>query len=227
MDEEIKKLVNLTTIIRIDNNKTGKIEFGDKYQTSRYDKNHLMCYTKLQQIDLEKLEKCWNKKWNFFDDEWNDERQNYRFFYDIFQLFHYSFYQLKFNKLKSLGRFEDSKEKFLYNRLAGVNLYGTYNYGKKCIDLIKTLGLCNILNKDERKFAKKFVATRDKLMEHNFNPWGFKLKIDPWIWSLCATNSFADIIIHGKQEREYDAKIDYYEDYYILEKSLVKIIKSF
>ena len=227
MDKEIKKLVDSTTIIGIDNNKTGKVEFGDKYPTSRYDKNHLMNYTKLQQIDLEELEEYWNKKWDFFDNKWNEERQNYRFFYDTFQLFYYSFYQLKLNKLQSLGTFKDKKKKFSYNRLAGVNLYGVYNYGKKCVDLIKILKLCGVLDKNEKKFVTKFAETRNKLMEHNFNPHGFKLKIDPWIWSITATNSFMDIIIHGQREREYDARIDYYEDCYRLENILVKIIKRF
>lgn len=227
MDEEIEKLVNDTTIIRVDNNKTGEIEFGDKYPTSRYDKNHLMNYTKLQQINMEELEEYWNRKWDFFDNEWNKERQNYRFLYDTFQLFYYGFYQLKLNKLRSLGTFKDRKEKFLYNQLAGVNLYGVYNYGKKCIDLAKNLRIENLLSNDEKDFMKEFSETRNKLLEHNFNPNGFRLKIDPCIWSLCATNSFMNIIIHGQQEREYDVEIDYYEDYYELENILVKIIKSF
>jgi hypothetical protein len=114
-----------------------------------------------------------------------------------------------------------------YNNLAGVNLYGVYNYGKKCIDLAKKLKIENTLNTIERKFIKKFSETRNKLLEHNFNPSGFKLKIDPSIWSLAGTNSFMDIIIHGIEEREYDVQIDYYEDYYKLENILVKIIKKF
>lgn len=226
MDEEIQNLIDLTTIIRVDNNKTRKVEFGDEYPTSRYDKNHLTNYTKLQQIDLGELEEYWNNKWNFFNNKWNEKRQNYRFFYDTFNLFYYSFYQLKLNKGQSEA-FEDREKESLYNQLAGVNLCGIYNYGKKCIDIIKILKLCNILDEDENFFVAKFTETRNKLMEHNFNPRGFKLKIDPRIWSLTATNSFMDIIIHGQQEKEYDTIIDYYEDYYKLENILVKIIKKF
>jgi len=208
MDEEIKKLVDLTTIIRVDNNKTIEIEFGDKYPTSRYNKNHLMNYTKLQQINLKELEKYWNKKWESFNDVWDMERQDYRFFYDTFQLFYYGFYQLKQNKEASIQNCRDHDKMILFNDLTGVNLYSVYNYGKKCIDLTKKLKIENVLDVNERKFTKKFSETRNKLLEHNFNPRDFKLKIDPSIWSLAGTNSFMDIIIHGIDEREYDVRID-------------------
>ncbi|MCK4745226.1 hypothetical protein KAS41_04135 [Candidatus Parcubacteria bacterium] len=221
MDEEIKRLVDLTTIIRVDNNKTRKVEFGDECAVSRFSTNQS------NQINLEELEKYWNKKWESFNNIWNRERQNYRFFYDIFQLFYYSFYQLKQNKVASIQNCRNPNKMILYNNLEGVNLHGVYNYGKKCIDLVKKFKTENTLNTSERKFIKKFSETRNKLLEHNFNPNGFKLKIDPSIWSLAGTNSFMDIIIHGIKEREYDVRIDYYEDYYKLENILVKIIKKF
>ena len=227
MDEEIKKLVKLTTIVRVDNNTTRKVEFGDEHLVSRYEKNHLIIYTKLHQISLKELEKYWNRKWGFFNNEWNNERQNYRFFYDIFQLFYYSFYQLKQDKIASIQNCHNHDKMILYNKFVGVNLYSVYNYGKKCIDLIRELSIEKLLDINDREFIKKFSETRNKLLEHNFNPKGFKLRIDPSIWSLAGTHSFMDIIIHGGIEREYDVQIDYYEDYYKLESILVKIIKIF
>lgn len=221
MDEEVKKLINLTTIIRAENNITRKVEFGDEFMTNFY------YIDKIDQIGLEELVKYWQKKWKSFGDVWNMERQNYRFFYNIFQLFYYSFYQLRENKTASICVYGDKNKTDLYNNLASVNLYGVYNYGKKCIKLIEELNLENILNTDEMKFKKKFSETRNKLLEHNFNPNGFKLKIDPCIWSLRSTDSFMNIIIHRTTEREYDVEIDYYKDYFKLEKILVKIIKKF
>ena len=69
--------------------------------------------------------------------------------------------------------------------------------------------------------------TRNKLVEHNYNPDGFELKIQPSIWSLASTSLIFDVLIHGKVEREYDVKIDYYDDYYNLEGIIVKIIRGF
>ncbi|MCK5320021.1 hypothetical protein KAJ61_01380 [Candidatus Parcubacteria bacterium] len=227
MDEEIKKLVKITTIVRVDNNTTRKIEFGDEYLVSRYNKNHLNNYTKLQQINLEELEGYWNKKWDSFGNKWSNERQNYRFFYDIFQLFYYNFYQLKQNKIASIQNCHNHDKMTLYNKFVGVNLYGVYNYDKKCIDLVRELDIEKLLNIKDGESIKKFSETRNKLLEHNFNPKGFKLRIDPSIWSLAGTHSFMDIIVHRGIEREYDVQIDYYEDYYKLENILVKIVKKF
>lgn len=225
MDKEIKKLVKLTTIIRVDNNTTRKVEFGDEYSVS-YDKNHLINYTKLQQINLSDLEQYWNKKWASFNGKWNLKRQYCRNFYDTFQLFYYSFYQLKQNKVASIQG-DNKHDEFLHNSLAGTNLYGVYSHGKKCIDLIKKIKMKKVLNYGDKKFIKKFTETRNKFFEHNFNPTGLKLKIEPVIWSLASTNSFMDVIIHGAREREYDVRFDYYEDYFKLEDLLVKIIKKF
>ncbi|MFH1187304.1 MAG: hypothetical protein V1688_00400 [bacterium] len=226
MDKEIEKLVKLTTIVRVCNNTTQKIEFGNDNSIDRYNKNHLINYSKIQQINLEELEQYWEKKWASFKDKWNLKRQYCRNFYGTFHLFYYSFYQLQQNKVASIQS-NNKHDEFLYNSLAGTNLCGVYSHGKKCIDLIKEIKMKKALNYGDKKFIKKFSETRNKLLEHNFNPKGFKLRVDPSIWSLIGTNSFMDIIIHGGKEREYDVQIDYYEDYYKLESILVKIIKAF
>jgi len=78
-----------------------------------------------------------------------------------------------------------------------------------------------------RDFCKKFSETRNKLIEHNHNPNGLNLQIDPSIWSLASTKSSLEINIHlPNTERAYDAYVDYYEDYYKLEKTITDIISS-
>ncbi len=223
IQELIQKLIKLTTIVKVCNNVSRKTIFGDEYFISRFQKDQG------QQIDLHSLEKFWNKKWKSFGKKWNKERQNYRFLYDSFKLFYFSSEQLRFNKVACINEaFRDRLKMLHLNELTGVSLYGMYHHGKKCIDLLKTL---NLINKRHPawNFCKKFSGTRNKLIEHNFNPKGFNnLQIDPSIWSLVSTNSLMEISIHTeKKERVYDAYIDYYEDYYQLERIIIDIIKKF
>ena len=84
---------------------------------------------------------------------------------------------------------------FHLNELTGVSLYGMYHHGKKCIDLLKTLRLIDHQH-PEQNFVSRFSETRNKLIEHNYNPHGLKLQIHPSIWSLGAANSRLEINIH-------------------------------
>ena len=106
-------------------------------------------------------------------------------------------------------------------------MFGVYNFGKKCIDLIKKLELVKSLDEDEIDFINKFQQTRNKLFEHNFNPLGFSITVDPSTWSIASTSSLCEIFINGENEREYDVIIDYYDDYYKLENILIMIISAF
>ncbi len=92
---------------------------------------------------------------------------------------------------------------------------------------MKELKLVSGLSEEEKRFVKKFSETRNKFFDHNFNPNGYRHYFEPNLWTLLGTNSFLEIRIHGDNEHEYDAFIDYYEDYYKLESVLVKIIKGF
>ena len=197
------------------------------------DDNLLSRYTKEGFIDF-KEERCssinslslnnnWKNKWDSFNNVWNKERQKYRFLYDAFKFFHTSFEQLTINKLMAINELNNREKENQCVNISATALYGMYYHGKKCIDLLKKLKLIN-----EDSFINKFSETRNKLIEHNFNPNNLNLQIDPQIWSLTATNSFMKIWIHenDKKERRYDAYIDYYEDYFLLGKILKDIISS-
>ena len=222
MDSEIQKLIDLTTIIKVDDNSSGKTIFGDKYYISKFQRDQG------QQIDLNTLEGNWENKWKSFGNNWNEEIQNCRFFYDSFKLFYFSFEQLRFNKVACINEAFRNRLKMLHlNELTGVNLYGMDYHGKKCIDLLKVPKLID-KNQDDWEFLTKFSETRNKLIEHNYNPRGLNLQIDPSIWSLVSTNSCLEIHIHKPDsERAFDVYVDYYEDYYQLEKIITDIIKKF
>ena len=222
MDSNIKKLIDLTTIVKVDDNTTRKTIFGDEYFVSRFQKDQE------QQVNLSDFVDNWKNKWKSFGNNWNEGRQNYRFLYDSFKLFYFSFEQLRFNKVACINEAFGNKLKMLhFNELTGVSLYGMYHHGKKCIDLLKALKLIDE-NHNDWEFLKKFSETRNKLIEHNYNPYGLNLQIDPSIWSLASTDSRLEIHIHKPNiERAFDVYVDYYEDYYRLEKIITDIIKKF
>lgn len=222
MDIEIQKLIDLTTITKVYDNSSRKIIFGDKNYFGRFER------CRDQQINLSIFENNWQNKWHSFGNIWNEERQNYRFFYNSFRLFYYSFEQLHFNKVACINEAFGNQDKMLhFNELIGVNLFGMYHHGKKCIDLLEKLNLFDKQNVN-LNFLEKFRETRNKLIEHNYNPYGLKLQIDPSIWSLAGTNSLLEIHIHkNNAERAYDAFVYYYEDYYRLEEFMGDVIKKF
>lgn len=219
---DIEKLIKWTTIIKVEDNKSRKIIFGDEYYVNRFQKGNE------KQVNLIELELYWKNKWKSFGDLWNEDRQKFRFLQDSFRFFYLSFEQLRFNKISSISTsFSEQNKSIHFNELAGVSLYGIYHHGKKCIDLLDALKLINKEN-SSREFIDKFSMTRDKLIEHNHNPWKLKLQLEPSIWSLMSTNSLLEIHIHEPDyERSYDAFVDYYEDYYMLEKVIAKIIRTF
>jgi len=221
MENSIERLIMLTTIIKPDDNLNRESIFGEEY-ISRFQEDQS------EQVNLIDLEVFWNNKWKSFSNSWNKERQDYRFLYDSFKLFYFSFEQLRFNKVACIEEALGDEFKMLhFNELTGVSLYGMYHHGKKCVDLLKKLDLIDI-NCQDGIFCKKFSETRNKLIEHNFNPNNLNLQIEPSIWSLSSTNSLMQISIHTEtEERAYDVYIDYYNDYFKLEKVIVDIVKKF
>lgn len=219
MDPDIQKLINITTIVKVDDNFNETTILGDSYAVSRFNKDQG------NQIDLAVLENNWNNKWNSFDDLWTKERQNYRFLRESFRFFHLSFEQLRCNKCNQENK--DKNHILYFNELTGVNLCGVYNHGKKCIDLLSELKLIDSQNQNWN-FCEKFIGTRNKIFEHNYKPWGLNIQTDPETWSLRSTDSFLEIRIHtDSQEHLYSVCVDYYEDYYNLEKIISDIIKKF
>lgn len=177
-----------------------------------------------KQVDLKELEDYWKNKWASFGKQWTKDRQLYRFLHITFKLFYYSFTQLNDNKIASEQSENDNKFDYYIHCIAG-NLCGVYNFGKKCIDLIKELKEDDKLDNNEKNFIAQFAETRNKIIEHNFNPYNFDYQIDPNFWETLSTNSFLNIKFHESAENEYECKLDYYQDYFMLENIFTKIIK--
>ena len=177
-----------------------------------------------KQIDLKNIEKCWKNKWASFSG-FSRERQLYNFLHTTFKLFYYSFMQLNDNKIAS-EQSENNDKSDYYIHCIGGNLCGVYNFGKKCIDLIRELKEDDKLDNSEKKFINQFSETRNKIIEHNFNPRNFSCQIDPNFWKISETNSYLNIKFHEGAENEYECRIDYYQDYFTLEDIFTKIIKS-
>jgi len=238
MDDNIKELIELTTIVKVEDNVSHKLIYGDELYISRFEREHMTGFEKEQkeQVDLDSLVQNWKNKWQSFGNLWDKERQNYRFLYDSFKFFYFSFEQLRSNKVACINESFRNRLKMLhFNELTGVCLYGVYHHGKKCIDLLKELKLIDE-NHNDWEFLEKFRGTRNKLIEHNYNPEISKgkrrkklnLQIDLSIWSLGNTDSLLEINIHKPNiERAFNAYVDYYEDYYKLEKIITDIIKGF
>jgi len=236
--EDLKKIENKTTVAKIKETTIKTIYKNELIKKNPYlDRED--CYTPeyKEQIDLKNIENYWNNKWDSFNGIWSHERQLYKYFYDSFRLFYYSFYQLRENKRKlfipggvsiKMGRQECN----LIEQLIGVNSFGVYMHGKKCIDLIKELKLLKCLNEDEKKFIEKFSKTRNWIFEHNFNPHdskeGLCLSLDPLIWSMKSDNNCLEVNVHSNNsENKFQLIFSYEDDYFQLELILEKIIKSF
>jgi len=224
VDPEITKLIELTTIVKVTDNQSCKDIYpeNDGYYVSRFQKDQG------RQVDLSSLVNNWERKWQSFGDKWNKERQNYRFLFNSFKLFWLSFEQLNFNKVACSNQtFGDRLKMRRFNDLTGVALYGIYHHGKKCIDLLKDLKLLE-QGSSGYQFCNRYAETRNKFIEHNYNPSNFKYQIDPQSWSLVSTDSLLEIHIHEEnKERKFDVHVDYYEDYYQLEIIIVDIIREF
>jgi len=239
MRNELEKLSESTTIVKMEDNRQGeskhskanpnikwfipKLIHGNDNYISRFQRNRLVGQKKVQ-VDLNTLNSFWKKKWDSFGEVWNKERQNFRFFQESFSLFYYSFEQLDKNKISAVSE-EDNKREAHLEHLINLNLYGMYQNGKKSIDLAGKRCL-KIIREEDSDFCERFSESRNKFFEHNHNPRGFQILIDPKKWSLKSTNSLLRVDVHNDRfESICTGYIDYYEDYFKLEKILVNAIK--
>ena len=219
VEDQLNWLVDNTTVKWIECHDHEGVVCGEKNFLDRFNKDQgdPISFTEI-------LEPLWQKKFESFGREWNEERQQYRLLYDSMRSFFVSFIGLRINKVASINdRDNNSKEKILHIELAVSQLIQMYMSGKKIIDLFSLCGL----NYD-RDFGERFSETRNKLFEHNHNPRGIpNLILEPDYWSMMATKSYLPVYIHTSIEHEYEAYIDYYQDYYDLEKLFVDVVNHF
>jgi hypothetical protein len=213
--DSIQRLIDTTTLVSVES--TSKREFihGVEYPISRFQSD------RENKIDPSAVDEMWEEKWQSFGSQWTRQLQDYRFLCDAFLLFRLSFEQLRTNKVLSIYA-TNREEKLRFNNVCGLNLYGVYHHGKKCCDLMKKLKL---IKKADQDSCNRFSETRNKLIEHNHDPREMDVQIEPSIWSLIGTDSFMSVAIHNDSEGAFEARVDYYEDYYILEKIIMNAIE--
>lgn len=170
-------------------------------------------------VTIEEIEPVWQQIFDSFGSQWNQQRQLYRLLYDQIRLFITSFTFLqvyKFSFLRSLSKDEDSFRQF------SCNLASMYLFGKKAIDLIKEV---EPISGD---IYTHFSNTRNLVFEHNYGPNLLRNHIvDPSFFEASGSDSQMRIRIHSvSNEEEYNAFVDYYEDYYQLEKKFIDWLKG-
>lgn len=220
LKDQLNWLTENTTIIWIERHSDQKVVAGVKREMSRF--------TKDQGSPIsfkDKLEKYWQILFKNFGCEWGEERQLYRLLYDSMRSYFVTFSKLTMSKNRSINALGSKSDCSKQNELSGSLLLQMYMVGKKAIDITKKLRIS-----DESRVVKRFTESRNKLFEHNYNPHGKFLPdliIEPDLWFIVSTSSQLPIYIHTSKEREYQAFIDYYQDYYDLEEIFVKIVKNF
>lgn len=218
VQEQLEWLILNTSVLWIERHSDHRTVAGDKVEIDRFERDQGD-----PAVFSERLEPLWQSKFDSFGDEWNEEREKYRLLYDTMRSFFVSFIGLRMHKVASIEARDNIHEKILQGELAASCLIQMYVSGKKAIDLMSALGIS--LGSDiERKFAQ----TRNKLFEHNHNPGQITdLILEPSFWDLIATKSTLPVYIHTANEREYEAYIDYYQDYYDLETIFVHAVEHF
>jgi hypothetical protein len=220
IQEQLEWLIAHTTVLWVERHDTQKVVAGEKVEIDRFfiDQGDPISFS-------ETLEPLWRAKFDSFGSEWNDERQKYRLLYDTMRAFFTSFNGLRFNKVASIEARDNIQEKLLQGDLAGSHLMQMYMSGKKALDLMTELQIPLPIG-----FVEQFKESRNKLFEHNHNPHARHLPdliLEPSLWEVIATKSQMTIYVHTANEREYEAFIDYYQDYYDLEKVFVEAVQSF
>lgn len=197
------------------------IIFGEKVNC-RYDEDQG------NPLKFDSLEKNWQEILKTYGNKWNKKRQIIRFMYTSMRAFFTSFQLMRVHKITALnktGRDQISVQN--EEDAAAVCIMQMYTAGKKAIDLIKE---CDIKIGEE---TKKFAESRNLLFEHNHNPYDksnkkrHELLLDPQFFEISNSSSFLSINIHTlERESQYRAFIDYYQDYYDLEKYFSKVVRG-
>lgn len=217
IQEQLEWLTSNTTVLWVERHDNEAIVTGTKIEIDRYERD--------QGIPIsfsDRLEPYWQTKFDSFT-QWNPEREKYRILYDTMRAFFISFIGLRMNKVASIETRGNIPEKIFQGDIAGSLLIQMYVAGKKAIDLMTALQII-----PNTGFERRFSETRNKLFEHNHNPGQIiDLMLEPSFWDLIATKSLLPVYVHTTSEREYEAYIDYYQDYYDLEQIFVGVVENF
>lgn len=222
ISDQLEWLVANTTVKWIECKQHCGVVYGEKIYRDRFQLDQG------QQVDFDKvLEPLWQKKFEDMGYMWDRQYQLYRALYTAMRGFWSSFEGFRVEKVSAINSIDNKSDLIHSYRFASSHLFSMYTLGKRAVDLLSLIEKNDSYSYD-RDFCGIFAETRNKLFEHAEKPNIVKdLFLEPNWWSLIATDSSMPILIHTKVENEYTAYIDYYQDYYDLEKQFVSIVKSF
>lgn len=220
IQEQLDWLIENTTVLWVERYADQSVVPGSKVDTDRFlfDQGVPVSFSQV-------LEPFWQARFERFGIVWSIERQKYRLLYEAMKSFFTSFIGLRLNKVSSINARENVQENLVLGDFAGSYLLQMYMAGKRTLDLMRELQI-----PVSTDFVKRFIETRNKLFEHNHNPRANHLPnliLEPSIWEVISTTSQMTINIHTTNEHEYEAFIDYYQDYYDLERIFVEAVKNF
>lgn len=220
--DQLEWLVANTTVKWIECKQHGGVVCGEKIWWDRFQTDQG------QQVDFDKeLEPVWQKKFKDMGYMWDRQYQLYRALYTAMRGFWSSFEGFRVAKVGAINSTENISDLIRSNHFASSHLFSMYTLGKRAVDILTEIEKSDVYSYD-RDFCRFYSETRNKLFEHAEKPHSLKdLFLEPEWWSLVATDSSMPILVHTKVEHEYTAYIDYYQDYYDLEKQFVAVVKSF
>lgn len=235
-EAQLKSLLNETSVVRIEDNKNPKVVFE---KTDLDPELHQFILNSKAPFDFSALEQHWENKWSSFGNNWNNERQLFRYLWYETRAFlqSYLLYKENFNAALNLNwKDEKSKvEKIKLELRAELAIRSMYEFGKQAIDLLTPISELNGNIKEKKTqngiFLSQFKETRNKFLTHYHDPRKKyeDLKFDPIFSSLMGTSKLFEIRIHlsGLEEDRFRAEINHYSDYFKLEKIYKEIVESF
>lgn len=225
---KLESLFEITTTLKIVDSSQNIIFGSDNYDNNT---NPLELKNKTP-IDFNGLTSEWETIWKSFGDQWNQERQLFRYFWGECQDFNLSFQLYKQSVEQFLplvfDKDQSSKEKMLLLGSKGeLAIRSIYEYGKQAIDILEKINN-TLMSNEEKVFCEKFSGTRNKFLTHYHNASDYPDFIfDPVYWDIMGTGQLLEVKIHlSNKERAYTAYINHYNDYYRLEKILIEVIQK-
>lgn len=228
--EELKDLFNISTIKYIKDSDR-KIIIGEDTYTDFSEHPQELRFK--EPFNFNNLSNEWQMIWKSFGNNWNEERQLFRYLWDECRGFFQSYllYRNNFEEFLPLCFDEnpDTKNKMdILSLNCEITLRLMYECGKQAIDILQKINL-KLLQSEELLFCNKFSETRNKFLTHYHNPRKYPNFIfDPAYFSIMGTGSLFEIRIHipNKQEQIFTAFINFRYDYFRLKTILVDAIKK-
>jgi len=101
-----------------------------------------------------------------------------------------------------------------------------YYSGNKLAQYMKENRKDNIPNKEEGEFLRKYAGTRNKIIEHTLEPYGYEFIIRPHFTTCLSTDPYIQVDLEKQGEESIKVgRINYYQDNYRLLNICIRYLK--